>query len=210
MVLLALFAVFYGMTIVRVVLVRRRTGINPVKLRSDDSVHGALDRVLKVNIAAWLSVSLVYAFAPGVKPWLVPIAYLETGGVQLAGAIVAAVAILWIGVAQVQMSGSFRMGVDPSEKTTLVRHGLFSVSRNPIYVGILAAVAGFFLMAPNALSFGLTATTIVGVPIQARLEEGYLLSQNGDIYREYQSAVRRWLGKRRGSEPAPSRTKVPR
>lgn len=198
MVLLALFAVFCGMTAVRVVLVRRRTGINPVKLKTDDSVHGALDRVLKVSIATWSFVSLVYAFAPGVKAWLVPIDYLEAEGVHLAGAIVAAIAIVWIGIAQVQMSASFRMGVDPSEKTTLVRHGLFSRSRNPIYVGILAAVAGFFLMAPNALSFGLTVTAIVGIPVQVRLEEEYLLSKHGDAYREYQSAVRRWIGRRRG------------
>lgn len=198
MVLLALFAVFCGMTVVRVVLVRRRTGINPVKLKTDDSVHGALDRVLKVSIATWSFVSLVYAFAPGVKAWLVPIDYLEAEGVHLAGAIVAAIAIVWIGIAQVQMSASFRMGVDPSEKTALVRHGLFSRSRNPIYVGILAAVAGFFLMAPNALSFGLTITAIVGIPVQVRLEEEYLLSKHSDAYREYQSAVRRWIGSRRG------------
>ena len=198
MVLLALFAVFCGMTVVRVVLVRRRTGINPVKLKADDSVHGALDRVLKVSIAAWSFVSLVYAFAPGVKPWLVPIPYLETGAIHLTGVIVTGIAILWIGMAQVQMSVSFRMGVDPSEKTTLIRHGLFSRSRNPIYLGILAGVSGFFLMAPNVLSFGLTVTAIVGIPVQVRLEEEYLLSKHGDAYREYRSGVRRWLGTRRG------------
>lgn len=198
MTLLVLLLAFYGMTLMRVAVVYRRTGINPVKLKTDDSVHGALDRVLKVSIATWSFVSLVYAFAPGVQAWLVPIDYLEAEGVHLAGAIVAAIAIVWIGIAQVQMSASFRMGVDPSEKTTLVRHGLFSRSRNPIYVGILAAVAGFFLMAPNALSFGLTVTAIVGIPVQVRLEEEYLLSKHGDAYREYQSAVRRWIGSRRG------------
>ena len=198
MVLLALFAAFCGMTAVRVVLVRRRTGINPVKLKADDSVHGTLDRVLKVSIAAWLFVSLLYAFAPGLKPWLVPIAYLESESLHLAGAILAAAAILWIGGAQIQMSGSFRIGVDPSEHTALVRRGLFSVSRNPIYVGILTALCGFFLMAPNALSFGLTVTAIVGIPVQVRLEEEYLLSKHGDAYREYRSGVGRWIGTRRG------------
>ena len=198
MTLLALFTVFCGMTFVRVALVRRRTGINPVKLKADDSVHGALDRVLKVTIATWLFVSLMYAFAPSVKPWLVPIPYLETERIHLAGAILAAVAIVWVGIAQVHMSGSFRMGVDPSETTALVRHGVFSRSRNPIYLGILAAVAGFFMMAPNALSFALTVAALVGVPIQVRLEEEYLLSKHGDAYREYRSSVRRWLGTRRG------------
>ena len=198
MVLLALFAVFCGLTVMRAVLVYRRTGINPVKIKADDSAFGALHRVLQVNIAGWVFVALVYAFAPGVKPWLVPVPYLETEGVHLPGAIVAVVAILWIGIAQVQMSGSFRMGIDPGETTVLIRKGLFALSRNPIYVGILAMVCGFFLMAPNALSFGLMATAVFGLSVTVRLEEEYLLSKHGDAYREYQSAVRRWLGTRRG------------
>ena len=198
MTLLVLLLVFYGMTVVRVVLVRRRTGIDPVKLKRDDSVHGALDRVLRVSIAAWVFIALVYAFLPGVKPWLVPVLFLETEAVHRAGALVAAAAIFWIGVAQVQMTASFRMGVDPTERTALVRGGLFSVSRNPIYVGILAGVGGFFLMAPNALSFGGMVTAWVGIPVQVRLEEEYLLSQHGEAYREYRSAVRRWIGTRRG------------
>ena len=197
MVLLALFAIFCGLTVMRVVLVYRTTGINPVKIKADDSAFGALHRLLQVNVAGWVFVALAYAFAPGVKPWLVPVAYLETEGVHLAGAIVAAVATLWIGIAQMQMAGSFRMGIDRGETTVLIREGPFALSRNPIYVGILVMVGGFFLMAPNALSFGLTATAIFGFSVTVRLEEEYLLSKHGDAYREYRSTVRRWLGTRR-------------
>ena len=193
MVLLALVTVFFGMTVMRAVLVKRKTGINPVKLKQDDSVHGTMYRVLKVSVASWAFMSLVYAFAPAVKPWLVPIAYLETGAAHAAGAVFAAVAILWIGIAQIQMSASFRIGIDPSEKTSLIRHGVFSLSRNPIYLGILVGVLGFFLMAPNALSFGTTVAAVIGFSVVVRLEEEYLLSQHGEAYREYRSAVRRWI-----------------
>ena len=42
-------------------------------------------------------------------------------------------------------------------------------------------VCGFFLMAPNALSFGpLTAIAAVGFSVTVRLEEEYLLSKHGD------------------------------
>lgn len=196
MTLLVLLLAFYGMTVVRAVLVRRRTGINPVKLKADGSVYEVTGRVLKASIGTWLLVSLVYAFAPGAKPWLVPIQYLETEAVYRTGVVVAAIAILWIGIGQAQMSGSFRMGVDASEKTALVRHGLFAWSRNPIYLGLLAGVGGFFLVAPNALSFGAFVAAWIGIKIQVRLEEEYLLSHHGDAYREYQSTVRRWIGTR--------------
>ena len=198
MVLFALFAAFCGLTVMRAVLVYRRTGINPVKLKADDSIRGVMDRILKMSVAAWLFIALMYAFAPGLKPWLAPIAYLEIGAAHTTGAVLAAAATLWIGIAQVQMSASFRMGIDSSEKTALIRHGLFSRSRNPIYLGILAAVCGFFLMAPNVLSFGATVAAILAIPVQVRLEEEYLLSKHGEAYREYQSTVRRWIGTRRG------------
>ena len=198
MTLLVLLLAFYGMTLMRVALVYRRTGINPVKLKADDSVYEVTGRVLKASIGTWLLISLVYAFAPGVKPWLVPIQYLETEAVYRTGLVMAGIAILWIGIGQAQMSASFRMGIDSSEKTTLVRQGLFRWSRNPIYLGLFAAVGGFFLVAPNALSFGALVAAWVGVKVQVRLEEEYLLSKHGDTYREYQSTVRRWIGTRRG------------
>ena len=198
MTLLLLLLAFYGMTVVRALLVRRRTGINPVKLQADGSVFEATGRVLKASIGTWLLVSLVYAFAPGWKPWLVPIQYLETEAVYRTGAIVAGIAIVWIGIGQAQMAASFRMGVDSSEKTALVRRGLFSWSRNPIYLGLLAGVGGFFLVAPNALSFGALVAAWIGIKIQVRLEEEYLLSKHGDAFRDYQSSVPRWIGRRRG------------
>lgn len=198
MTLLVLLLAFYGMTLMRVALVYRRTGINPVKLKADDSVYEVTGRVLKASIGTWLLIGLVYAFAPGVKPWLVPIQYLETEAVYRTGLVMAGIAILWIGVGQAQMSASFRMGIDASEKTALVRQGLFRWSRNPIYLGLFAAVGGFFLVAPNALSFGALVAAWIGVKVQVRLEEEYLLSHHGDAYLEYQSTVRRWIGTRRG------------
>ncbi len=53
-------------------------------------------------------------------------------------------------------------------------------------------------MAPNALSFAAFVAAWIGIKIQVRLEEEYLLSTHGDAYREYQSTVRRWFGTRRG------------
>ena len=198
MTLLALLLTFYGVTVIRVALVYRRTGINPVKLKADDSVYGTTGRILKASIGTWLMIGLVYAFAPGVKPWLAPIQYLETEAVYRTGVIVAGIAILWIGIAQSQMAASFRMGIDSSEKTTLVRHGLFLWSRNPIYLGLLAGLGGFFLVAPNALSFGAFVGGWVGIKVQVRLEEEYLLSKHGSAFREYRSGVRRWIGTRSG------------
>ena len=192
---LALVAAFGVLTAFRALRVYRTTGVNPIKVggKSDDPMQAVTDRILKASIAAAGFVGATCAFAPGWKPYLVPIPWLEQGALQAAGAALGAAAIGWIGIAQYQMAASFRIGVDRSEKTALVRRGLYSLSRNPIYLGVAAFVSAFFLTAPNALTFGMTVAAFIGIAIQARLEEQYLLGKHPEEYRAYRSAVRRWL-----------------
>ncbi len=80
------------------------------------------------------------------------------------------------------------------ESSALVTGGLFAYSRNPIYVGMVAALLGIFV----ALG---SLTPIVIVPpfiyiIRSRFiaaEERMLEDTFGDAYRAYRNRVRRWI-----------------
>ena len=72
--------------------------------------------------------------------------------------------------------------------------GVFSVSRNPIYVAFLLFVLAFALLA-NSLWFVISACVLLlvlhfGVVKQ---EERYLREKFGDSYEQYCSRVRRWI-----------------
>jgi protein-S-isoprenylcysteine O-methyltransferase Ste14 len=76
----------------------------------------------------------------------------------------------------------------------LVMTGVFSVSRNPIYVAFLLFVLAFALLA-NSLWFVISASVLLlvlhfGVVKQ---EERYLREKFGDSYEQYCSRVRRWI-----------------
>jgi uncharacterized protein len=76
----------------------------------------------------------------------------------------------------------------------LVMTGVFSVSRNPIYVAFLLSVLAFALLA-NSLWFVIFACVLLlvlhfGVVKQ---EERYLREKFGDSYEQYCSRVRRWI-----------------
>ncbi|HJU60628.1 MAG TPA: isoprenylcysteine carboxylmethyltransferase family protein [Candidatus Binatia bacterium] len=76
----------------------------------------------------------------------------------------------------------------------LVMAGVFSVSRNPIYVAFLLFVLAFALLA-NSLWFVFSACVLLlvlhfGVVKQ---EERYLREKFGDSYEQYCSRVRRWI-----------------
>lgn len=78
-------------------------------------------------------------------------------------------------VAQSAMGASWRIGVDPTERTELVTAGPFGWARNPIFTGMVTAALGLMLMAPNALTLAAVIVLIVAVEVQVRsVEEPYL------------------------------------
>ena len=91
------------------------------------------------------------------------------------------------------MSGSWRIGINYKEKTILVKTGVFRISRNPIFLGVMISYLGTFLIIPNMLTFGVLLVTFITLQIQVRLEEDYLTNTHGNSYVEYTKSVRRWI-----------------
>ena len=50
------------------------------------------------------------------------------------------------------MGASWRIGVDPEERTDLVRHRLYRSVRNPIFTGMVLFAAGQALLVPDAMA----------------------------------------------------------
>jgi protein-S-isoprenylcysteine O-methyltransferase Ste14 len=91
------------------------------------------------------------------------------------------------------MSDSWRIGIDYDEKTELVDKGIFAISRNPVFLGVVVFYIGIFLILPNTLSFTLVVVILITVQVQVRLEEVYLLETHGEAYQAYKNSVRRWI-----------------
>jgi protein-S-isoprenylcysteine O-methyltransferase Ste14 len=112
------------------------------------------------------------------------------------GATLVAAALVWVVVAQAQMGNAWRIGIDHQHATALVRHGLFTMSRNPIFLGVRVALLGAVLMVPNAVVLASALAGEVLIQVQVRLEEAHLLQLHRDDYRAYANLVHRWLGRR--------------
>jgi protein-S-isoprenylcysteine O-methyltransferase Ste14 len=88
----------------------------------------------------------------------------------------------------------FGNGVDDSEATSLVRHGVFGVVRNPIYAAMFVFWLGSALIAPNIVVIVGYVLLAVSIELQVRLvEEPHLLKVHGGSYREYASTVGRFV-----------------
>ncbi|WP_044239810.1 methyltransferase family protein [Flexithrix dorotheae] len=179
--------------VLRSVILWKQTGVNPFVFGNTEKAHDYIGRVYKVMVLlTWVSIG-IYSFYPNWYQYLMPVDYLDFEWLRISGLILLIISFLWTSLAQLQMSSSWRIGIDYEEKTKLISHGLFKYSRNPVFLGILISYLGTFLIIPNILSFSIQLVTFVTIQTQVRLEEEYLESVQGQDYLTYKSKVRRWL-----------------
>jgi protein-S-isoprenylcysteine O-methyltransferase Ste14 len=96
--------------------------------------------------------------------------------------------------AQTGMGASWRIGVDPAERTALVTDGVFAHVRNPIFTAMAAALAGVVLTVPTWVSVLALVALVVAVQLQVRaVEEPYLRSVHGPAYADYAARAGRFL-----------------
>jgi protein-S-isoprenylcysteine O-methyltransferase Ste14 len=106
--------------------------------------------------------------------------------VQVCGLVLALAGFAATLAGQVGMGSSWRVGVDPSERTTLVTTGVFGVVRNPVFSAMVAAQTGIVLMVPTWPSVLALVALVVAVELQVRVvEEPYLLAMHGSAYVSY-------------------------
>lgn len=192
--LLIFFVAFFLLAFVfRSVLVYLQTGINPLVLPRTQDAYGYVGIAFKVLMLACGVVLIALAFYPHAQIWLGSISPLEVPAIKSVGWFSLSASSLWMFVAQGQMGASWRIGIDSANRTELVNKGLFSISRNPIFLATRLVLLGFFLVAPNAATLAILVAGEVVIQVQVRLEEQHLFDLHGGDYQNYCSQVPRWL-----------------
>ena len=188
------FLLFFGLALFwRSYLAWKRTGINPYKLGSGDTVHDFVGKLFRLTLIGSALIVFTYSFLEGVYELLVPILWMKSSITAIIGIVLLVAALLWVLIAQIQMGDSWRIGIDEKSKSPLVQNGLFGVSRNPIFLGMLIMLIGMLLILPTAATLVITVLGFVLIHVQVRLEEAFLLEKYGQDYRSYQKRVRRWI-----------------
>ncbi|OBH16630.1 methyltransferase family protein [Mycolicibacter sinensis] len=141
--------------------------------------------------------AIVIGVAAPLLQWagvLSPLDALRADWIQATGIVLAVAGIGATVYAQNAMGESWRIGVDPDETTTLVRHGVFAVVRNPIFSAMLSFAAGVVLVAPNPLALAGFVLLVAAIEAQVRgVEEPYLRTVHDQPYRAYTAAVGRFV-----------------
>ncbi len=113
---------------------------------------------------------------------------------QTTGLVLALAGFVATLAGQSGMGASWRIGVDPEERTALVTTGVFGLVRNPIFTAMVGAQIGVLLMVPTWVSAAAVVALLKAVELQVRrAEEPYLAAVHGQAYTQNAAQVGRFL-----------------
>lgn len=177
----------------RSIAVWRRTGINPYVMGRSDSAYDYIGVIFKLVFGLLALAILLFSVFSRFYIYAMPIAWLDYAFIRWTGLVLLFVSFAWTALSQIQMGASWRIGIDRENRTELVGKGIFTVSRNPIFLGMRVSLLAIFLTIPSAITLLALVLGDVLLQIQARLEEEHLRNLHGEAYENYRREVRRWI-----------------
>lgn len=168
----------------------KRYGRSPIRLfRSGRTVQNIREiRVVGLGLVlVWQALAAGFGF-------YIPLASLLFAPWPKLGVAVFAVGLALIAAAIAEMGPSWQIGFDQTvPEHGLVRTGVFGLSRNPIYLGLIVLFVGWLLVVPTLLSLIIVVGVAFGVRRQAIDEEEYLQQIYGSEFRAWAREVGRFV-----------------
>jgi protein-S-isoprenylcysteine O-methyltransferase Ste14 len=81
-----------------------------------------------------------------------------------------------------------------SPKDKVITKGLYGISRNPMYVGVVLTQIGLGIACSSWLYLLLTVVLMILLKVNSSAEERYCLYIYGEDYRKYMNRTPRWIG----------------
>jgi protein-S-isoprenylcysteine O-methyltransferase Ste14 len=108
------------------------------------------------------------------------------------GVLIALFALLATMICWKRMGTSWRMGIDPGEKTQLICTGPYAYVRHPIYALSSLLMLASVIAVPKPLMIVVGLIHLIFLQWEARREEKYLLQTHGEEYGQYLRHVGRF------------------
>ncbi len=169
---------------------RRRTG-RAANFIPAEPVGRAIRLVWQPVVWAWVGLPLAAAFAGRLPAGLRPVYHQPA--VRWAAAAAVAAGFVATRACWRRMGKSWRMGIDPGERTALVVTGPFARVRHPIYALSSLMMAATVVAVPSPAMAAVAAVHLLLLRWEARREERHLSAVHGAAYDRYLADVGRFL-----------------
>src|SRR5215475_1424348 len=171
----------------KAIYLRVATGLNPIVIGRGTGPWQLVEMLSLGSLLLWLAEVVLHALHSryDIFPGEVNLAFLPTVPLKIAGVVLVSLALITFILAFLTFGNSWRIGIDRKSPGTLVTGGIFSITRNPIYVAFNLYFIGILLINGTwfFLIFALLAS--VAVHFQILREEEFLRKQYGESFEDY-------------------------
>jgi protein-S-isoprenylcysteine O-methyltransferase Ste14 len=169
-------------------LILRRSGKNPFVFGKTDKSDFVL-----VPAVAFFAYAILASVLSLPFPRVLLTNFFTNHVLAIIGLIICFGSLVWFALTLKAFGQSFRVGIDESTKDKLIVSGTFAISRNPLYLAVLAFIAGMILIHPNLIACIALVFFFAMTHRQIIREERFLKSHYGAEYEEYCRKVRRYF-----------------
>ena len=193
---IAIIAIFIAIIVTKVVYLRFSRNITAIVAGRDS--RGA-ERILELaafaGLVFWISEVLAYALHASfqILPTAIHYGLFDSPAAKIAGVFLITAGLVVFVLAFFNFGDSWRVGVDYQTPGALVTRGIFSITRNPIYVFINLWFIGTFLINGTIIFVVLAVLAIAAQHWQILREEGFLTQRYGEAYDRYRKHTPRYL-----------------
>lgn len=192
---LSALVVFLGVLIGRTVILTRRG----VKIFVIGEGKRGFERFLELMFFVFFPVWLAGVFITAITgkniflPDLFSQLLYDSENLKIGGLFLLILSVVIFCAALAAFKNSWRVGIDSNNPGALVTDGIFSFSRNPIFLSMYLFFIGVFLIYPTIFFLIFAVGTMAGIHLQILQEEKFLTKFHGESYRRYIAGVRRYF-----------------
>jgi protein-S-isoprenylcysteine O-methyltransferase Ste14 len=154
-----------------------------------------MEIVFVVILLAWIyeifrsSIQIQFSILP---PLLSKI-WVDLLWLKFLGVILITAGLIIFSLALVAFGRSWRIGIDANQPGKLITTGIFSVTRNPVFVFFNLYFIGIACLNPNLFFTGLAFMALFGIHFHILNEEKFLEKHYGKSYKEYRKETHRYF-----------------
>jgi protein-S-isoprenylcysteine O-methyltransferase Ste14 len=188
---IGLIMLFYWFRVARMAAkMRRKTG-RAANFIPTEPVGRVLRIIWQPVVWAWIGLPLAGAFQAPSHALNYPLFYSALA--QYIGLLIAVFGFIATRSCWKRMGKSWRMGIDPNEKTALIFTGPYAYVRHPIYALSSLLMIATIMILPTPLMIGVAITHLLLLQWEARREEQNLSRIHGQQYDQYQKQTGRFV-----------------
>lgn len=188
--------VFYIVFIGRSIKLALVEGTNPFVIgKGKTGFKGILEILFMVGLVIWTYEVIINAIHIDyfILPRSLFVSLFDNLILKITGCILIAFGLVIFILSLISFGKSWRVGIDKENPGSLVTTGIFSITRNPIFVFLDLYFVSTWLIYSNLFFLISSIIIIIGIHYQILKEEKFLLTKYGKEYENYKMKVRRYI-----------------